>query len=322
MDWHKLQNKLFELDPTDPREDLAKLKAAAQGGSSGALDVAPAKDYVTESAEVPQGSLEMDRDYSVTDFAALAGIRIDEKQKMGSAGQAKGKDPMPKTSKPSTSGEQDHPLKDKLVGESDIEEGFWDSVRAGAANYNKLGAIKAGVQAIGPGDSPADSSSSSDDTKTQTSKDSKPPVQLSQLSQGDSFKDEKGMVWYYNPRKKNWMSKDRKQIISPEEGFKRWMKSTTARRRNNKESQIEALESRVAYLENVIETLLEGNTQPKIKPRDPNAQYMNDLRKSGAMGAHKNKKRDVKSGKVKHKNKQYESIKDELWAKLNASSKS
>jgi hypothetical protein len=56
--------------------------------------------------------------------------------------------------------------------------------------------------------------------------------------------------------------------------------------------------------------------EPKIKPRDPNAQYMNDLRKSGAMGAHKDKKKDAKAGKVKHKGQQYESIKDELWAML------
>jgi len=43
--------------------------------------------------------------------------KISELQKTGSAGQAKGKDPMPKTSTPSRSGEQKHPLKDKLVGE-------------------------------------------------------------------------------------------------------------------------------------------------------------------------------------------------------------
>ena len=39
----------------------------------------------------------------------------------GSAGQAKGSDPMPKMSKPSSTGEQPHPLKDKLVGEEDID---------------------------------------------------------------------------------------------------------------------------------------------------------------------------------------------------------
>jgi len=54
----------------------------------------------------------------LNDFAALAGVTVSETQKTGPAGQAKGSDPMPKTSKPSTTGEQPHPLKDKLVGES------------------------------------------------------------------------------------------------------------------------------------------------------------------------------------------------------------
>ena len=114
MDYNALQHKLFAMDPTDPAEDLAKLRAQA-GGNAPAP--APQVDYIAESAVVPEGSLQMDRNYSVSDFAALAGIRLDEKQKMGSAGQAKGKDPMPNTSTPSTSGEQPHPLKDKLVGE-------------------------------------------------------------------------------------------------------------------------------------------------------------------------------------------------------------
>ena len=47
---------------------------------------------------------------------------LNEKQKIGSDGQAKGKDPMPKMSKPSQSGEQPHPLKDKLVGEDDTQK--------------------------------------------------------------------------------------------------------------------------------------------------------------------------------------------------------
>jgi len=115
MDYNALQHKLFAMDPTDPREELAKLRAQA-GGDAPAP--APAVDYITESAEVPQGSLQMDKDYSVSDFAALAGVATEGTQRTGSAGQAKGKDPMPKTSKPSmTTGEQPHPLKDKLVGE-------------------------------------------------------------------------------------------------------------------------------------------------------------------------------------------------------------
>lgn len=116
MDFHALQQKLFELDPTDPREDLRKLQAQAQGGAVG--DVPPTKDYVNESVEVPQGSMPLGLD-SIADFAALAGVRIDETQRTGSAGQAKGRDPMPSTSKPSRSGEQRHPLKDKLVGENE-----------------------------------------------------------------------------------------------------------------------------------------------------------------------------------------------------------
>ena len=72
MDFHALQNKLFEMDPTDPREDFAKMQAVAQGGAD-----APAQesvDYLQESAEVPEGSLGLDKDYSISDFAALAGV--------------------------------------------------------------------------------------------------------------------------------------------------------------------------------------------------------------------------------------------------------
>lgn len=113
-DFHQMSAMMKELFPSTPEQDLQALKSmAAQPQES----VAPTKDYVQESVDVPQGSLQLDKDYSVSDFAALAGVT--ETQKMGSAGQAKGKDPMPSTSTPSTTGEQDHPLKDKLVGEED-----------------------------------------------------------------------------------------------------------------------------------------------------------------------------------------------------------
>ena len=112
MDFHALQNKLFELDPSDPREDLAKLQQAAQSG--GKFDAPPTKDYVNETAEVTPGTLDVGTN-SISDFAALAGIRIDEKQSTGSAGHAKGSDPMPDAQP----GRKKHPLKDKLVGEDD-----------------------------------------------------------------------------------------------------------------------------------------------------------------------------------------------------------
>jgi hypothetical protein len=71
MDFHALQQKLFEMDPTDPREDLAKLQAQASGG---AVQAPQTPTPVVESVEVPEGSLQMDKNYSLDDFAALAGV--------------------------------------------------------------------------------------------------------------------------------------------------------------------------------------------------------------------------------------------------------
>lgn len=129
MDWNKLQRKLFDLDPSDPREDLAKLT----GQTAASKAVAKEVDYITESVDVRKGSLTLDRDYSVTDFAALAGIKITEgKQKEGPAGQAKHKDPAPKKI---PAGSTKNISRDKLVGDSmdqDIEEaGALDAFRQG-----------------------------------------------------------------------------------------------------------------------------------------------------------------------------------------------
>jgi hypothetical protein len=154
MDYNALQHKLFAMDPTDPKEDLAKLRAQA-GGNAPAP--APQVDYIAESASVPEGSLQMDKDYSVSDFAALAGIRLDEKQKMGSAGQAKGKDPMPKAEP----GRTKHPLKDKLVGEADddafttaIDKSFGQGSIAKKIGFSPTGelykAIYRAIKAIMP----------------------------------------------------------------------------------------------------------------------------------------------------------------------------
>jgi hypothetical protein len=115
-DFYKMSSMMKELFPSNPEQDK---QALLQMANAPAQEVAPAKDYVTESVTVPQGSMPIGID-SVNDFAALAGIVTEGKQKTGSAGQAKGSDIMPKTSKPSKSGEQPHPLKDKLVGEDDL----------------------------------------------------------------------------------------------------------------------------------------------------------------------------------------------------------
>jgi hypothetical protein len=110
MDFNALQHKLFALDPVDPKEDLARLRAQAQG--SAAAPVKESVDYLQESVTVPEGSLKMDRDYSVDDFAALAGVVVEKRQKP--ADQVRGAEPMPKT-KP---GRTEHPFQDRLVGDS------------------------------------------------------------------------------------------------------------------------------------------------------------------------------------------------------------
>ena len=116
MDFNALQHKLFAMDPVDPREDIARMKAQAAAPAVESDGI----DYLKESAVVPEGSLQMDRDYSVNDFAALAGVISEGKQR--AADQVRGNEPMPATSTPSNTGEQPHPLKDRLVGESDKDD--------------------------------------------------------------------------------------------------------------------------------------------------------------------------------------------------------
>lgn len=110
MDFNALQHKLFALDPVDPKEDLARLRAQAQGSSAAPTN--ETVDYLQESVAVPEGSLKMDRDYSVNDFAALAGVVVEKRQKP--ADQVRGKEPMPKAEP----GRTRHPYQDRLVGDS------------------------------------------------------------------------------------------------------------------------------------------------------------------------------------------------------------
>ena len=111
-DFYKMSSMMKQLFPSNPETDKQALLEMANAPTQ---EVAPTKNYVTESETVPQGSMPLNLD--IGDFAKLAGLS--EKQMTGSAGQAKGSDPMPKMSKPSSTGEQPHPLKDKLVGEED-----------------------------------------------------------------------------------------------------------------------------------------------------------------------------------------------------------
>ena len=110
MDYHALQRKLFEMDPSDPREDLKKLQQAARGP----VDIAPTKDYLNESVSVSKGSLPLELD-NIADFAKLAGVTINEgKQK--AADKVRGNEPKPEAEP----GRTKHPFKDRLVGEGPL----------------------------------------------------------------------------------------------------------------------------------------------------------------------------------------------------------
>lgn len=70
-DIHKMSAMMKNLFPSTPEQDLAALKAMAQAPMQDAM---PAVDYTKQSAEVREGSLTMDKEYSVSDFAKLAGV--------------------------------------------------------------------------------------------------------------------------------------------------------------------------------------------------------------------------------------------------------
>jgi len=225
MDWHKLQHTLFEMDPSDPREDLAKLQAQAGKPQE---SVAPTKDYLQESVEVEEGSMPLGID-SIADFAALAGVKT-------------------------TVTEKDNPFAPD--------------------------AFEKGVKNAWKGFTGSDGSS---DGKPTTGKKSAPRV--------------KGM----HP-----------QLLS---------KLTPHATALEKIFTDKTLKNEFLNLMKKATPTAEADER-KIKPRDPNWRDMEALRKSGAAGSHKDKKKLAKQGYSKHKGKQYESIKDELWARLNAISKS
>jgi hypothetical protein len=117
MDFHDLQKKLFDIEPTDRAADKAKMLSELGGQPQQSVEVP--QNIVQESVEVPEGSLQMDKDYSMSDFAALAGVSLTEgKQKTGSAGQLKGKDAITKSATPGGN-ESPHPARNKLVGEAE-----------------------------------------------------------------------------------------------------------------------------------------------------------------------------------------------------------
>ena len=78
MDFNALQHKLFALDPSDPAEDLRKLAESA--GNMPQENAPITESLVQESVEVQQGTMPIEGDYSLNDFAALAGVTLNESQ--------------------------------------------------------------------------------------------------------------------------------------------------------------------------------------------------------------------------------------------------
>ena len=140
MDFVALQQKLFDLDPSDRAEDLRRLTESV--GDMPQESAQTEENFLQESVEVQEGTMPVEGDYSLSDFAALAGVTLNESQKTGSAGQLKGKDPMPKAK-----ARGKHPHVNKLVGEADDDDqmGVWDTVKTGYAkgkkDYNNIGVL-------------------------------------------------------------------------------------------------------------------------------------------------------------------------------------
>ena len=72
MDLYKASQLMKDLFPSNPAEDLAALQAVAKSSQQ---QVDPKINYLNESAKVTEGSLPVDKNYSVSDFAKLAGVQ-------------------------------------------------------------------------------------------------------------------------------------------------------------------------------------------------------------------------------------------------------
>ena len=113
-DFYDISAKMKKLFPPNPQGDLAALQQMASNSQE---SMQPEQNFLQESVDVTPGSMPIDKDYSVTDFAALAGIRINESQKTGPAGQLKAKDNI----NIQPAGTTGNPTQDRLVGEEGIE---------------------------------------------------------------------------------------------------------------------------------------------------------------------------------------------------------
>ena len=76
MDFAALQQKLFDLDPSDRAEDLRRLTESV--GDMPQESAQTEENFVQESVEIAEGTMPVEGDYSLSDFAALAGVTLNE----------------------------------------------------------------------------------------------------------------------------------------------------------------------------------------------------------------------------------------------------
>ena len=95
MDFVALQQKLFDLDPSDRAQDLRRLtesvgdmphesaqteenfvQLSAEDNEAAAIAAAGDPSAADAVHQVPQGAMPVEGDYSLNDFAALAGVRL------------------------------------------------------------------------------------------------------------------------------------------------------------------------------------------------------------------------------------------------------
>ena len=84
MDFAALQQKLFDLDPSDRAEDLRRLSESVGGVPQESVQTE--ENFLQESVEIAEGTMPVEGDYSLSDFAALAGVKLNEASDGQSAG--------------------------------------------------------------------------------------------------------------------------------------------------------------------------------------------------------------------------------------------
>jgi hypothetical protein len=289
MDFQKLQQKLFQIEPTDRAADRAAMVASMQGANP-QESVQVEENFLQESVNVPQGTMPVEGNYSISDFAKLAGVTLNEgKQKHGSAGQLKGKDAFTKSSKPGGN-ESPHPARNKLVGDSmdnDIEEGPIDAVKAVNKSKGLGGAFQTGYNATQKGGALAPDALNK---------------ALSGVFTGNDKKDKTDTKGKNSVADKYATSI---QNILKDPALKRelliLMKKANSKSQMNSEAQ-------------------KKPKKPLIKARNPGYKDLQALRTSGAGGSHTDKTK-VLPRKQKYKtDPTQESIKEMLFRKLNEKS--